>query len=37
MVSELRKATGENGKPLVDLQERTMTQVQRRRRARAVR
>ena len=32
-----RHSVGENGKPLVDLQERTMTQVQRRRRARAVR
>ncbi len=32
-----RHAVGEDGKPLVDLQDRTMTAVQRRRRARAVR
>jgi polyphosphate kinase len=32
-----RHNLGENGKPLIDLQDRTMTSVQRRRRARAVR
>lgn len=32
-----RHSIGENGKPLVDLQDRTMTNVQRKRRARAVR
>jgi len=32
-----RHSVGENGKPLVDMQDRTMTNVQRRRRARAVR
>ncbi len=32
-----RHSIGENGKPLADLQDRTMTNVQRRRRARAVR
>lgn len=33
----VRHSIGEDGKPLVDLQDRTMTQIQRRRRARAVR
>ena len=33
----VRHSVGENGKPLVDLQDRTMSNVQRRRRARAVR
>ncbi len=33
----VRHSLGDDGKPLIDLQERTMTQVQRRRRARAVR
>jgi len=32
-----RHSTNADGKPLVDLQDRTMAQVQRRRRARAVR
>jgi polyphosphate kinase len=33
----VRHSVGDDGKPLIDLQERTMTQVQRRRRGRAVR
>jgi polyphosphate kinase len=32
-----RHSVGEDGKPLTDLQEKTMSQIQRRRRARAVR
>jgi polyphosphate kinase len=32
-----RHSVGENGRPLVDLQDRTMAMVQRRRRGRAVR
>ncbi len=32
-----RRSLGEGGKPLIDLQDRTMAMVQRRRRARAVR
>jgi len=33
----VRHSVGENGRPLIDLQDRTMQNVQRRRRARAVR
>jgi polyphosphate kinase len=33
----VRHNIGEDGKPLLDIQDRTMTNVQRRRRARAVR
>jgi polyphosphate kinase len=33
----VRHSRGEDGRPLIDLQDRTMANVQRRRRARAVR